>query len=49
MSKLASKLANKVQAGTVQVADLCRTNVVYIKKVALEPIVIRNAGAANRL
>jgi hypothetical protein len=46
---LAPKLANKFQAGPVQVADRCMTNIVFRKTVALEPIIIRNAGAATRL
>jgi hypothetical protein len=47
--QLASKLANKVQAGTVKVAERRVTNIVYRKTVALEPIIIRDAGAATRL
>jgi hypothetical protein len=48
-SKLASKLATKVQAGNVQVTERSITNIVHRKTVALEVIIIRNAGAAARL
>jgi hypothetical protein len=48
-SKLASKLATKVQDGLVQVKERCMTKIVYRKTVPLEPIIIRNAGAATRL
>jgi hypothetical protein len=48
-SKLESKLGNKVQAGTIQVADRCMKNIVYRNTMALETTIIRNAGAATRL
>jgi hypothetical protein len=54
-SKLASRLATKVQAGiqaskkvqtgTVQVAERCIKSIVYKNPVVLEPIIFRNAGA----
>jgi hypothetical protein len=46
-SKLASRLVTKVQAGTAQVAYRCMTNIVYRKMVALEPVIIGNAGTAT--
>jgi hypothetical protein len=48
-SKLASKLESKVQAGTVQLANRCMTTIFYRKMVALDSIIIRNAGAATRI
>jgi hypothetical protein len=46
--QLAFELANKVQAGTVQVADRSMTNIVHRKTVALEPILIR-CNAMSRM